>query len=226
MIAVTVEPDAHPPRVRIATDGTAVTRTDETGASVLVRGDVVDGVIFDYEAPQGVAVTYTADSGGSDTVAMPDVDNWLIHLSRPELSCPLTIQSDADVDLPARVSSVRTYSGRPFSVAAGNRDAVGSAWSLHSLTRDDTAALLDLLYDQSILFYSPHPGHDDEGARYVRVLDVSKRRFMEACDNPRRVLTLPYLVSDRPSTIVADAYGWDLMPTSWAGMPSSWAGLP
>lgn len=45
---------------------------------------MVNGVIYDYEAPQGVALTYEGDSGDWDTVALPDVGNWLVHLSRPE----------------------------------------------------------------------------------------------------------------------------------------------
>lgn len=225
-LTATVQSEAWPPRVRLDTDGATVTRVDETGATVTVRGDVDAGVIYDYEAPQGVALTYTADSGGSAVVALPDCGNWLVHLAHPELSRPLQVEGDSEVDMPARVSSVRTYSGRPFSVAAGRRGSVAAGMTLHSLTFDETHALLELLDDQSILFLSTHPGHDDEGPRYVRVLDVSKRRFMAACESPRRVLALPYLVQDRPSTVVADAYGWDLMPASWPSMAASWAGMP
>lgn len=221
-----VQADALPPRVKLTTDGTAVTRTDESGASVLVRGDVTGGVIYDYEAPQGVALTYTADTGGTARVGMPDVGNWLVHLSQPGMSCRLELETEDGVALPARVSTLRTFSGRPYSVAAGSRGWLSSALSLHTITREDTRRMLALLDDQSILFFSPHPGHDDEGARYVRVLDVDKRRFMDWCESPRRVFSLPYLVQDRPSTVVADAYGWDLMPTLWSGMPTSWAGMP
>ena len=219
---VTVQPNASPPRIKIETTELTVTRTIG-GVVTPVRGESVAGVIFDYEAPQEVPVTYS-DGINDEIVVMPNVGNWLIHLTKPELSCPIEVEVDDAIESPSTVKTLPLLSRAPHTVATG-RNTFSSGLSVHTFDLDEVEALHELLKDESVLWVSTHASHG-WGPFYARVLDVSTARFMAWCESPRRVVSLPILLQDRPVQVDAGLTPWEQMPTTWAGMPDTWAGMP
>lgn len=222
---VTVEPEAWPPRVRIDAASTGgVYRVGPDGVQELVRGSLNGGICYDYEAPQGVPLTYHV-SIESATVVMPDVGPWLVHLTRPELSVPLSVEKMDDVASPGTMKSLPLLERAPHTVATGRYEKT-SGMTAYLPTAEDAAALEALLQDESVLWLSTPPRMGTWGPWYVRVQATSSGRVAEQSDNLDRRMALPFIVQERPVVLNAELLLWELMPNDFAGLPSTWSGMP
>ena len=100
MTAVSVVPDVTYARNRVTVSGVTgtvnLTRLDPDGVSRDVRGGqgiTGDIIVDDYEAPFGVAVTYTVD-GVSDSATLDVTRPWLTHPTRPDWNTTATVVDD------------------------------------------------------------------------------------------------------------------------------------
>lgn len=195
---VTVEPDATVPRVRIETTAAQVWRV-QGSERTQVRGVVADGVIYDYECPQQTPVTYDDGLAVSETVELPDLGDWLIHLGTPELSQQVVIRThpswvspnaQAVADIPGGATIVRTF---PRQASRGDV-------RVNTYDEQDRAALQALLADGSILFLSSHADLGF-GPAYVAVGTVDWARRFEWDGDQGRIITLPYVEVERPAFV-------------------------
>lgn len=221
---VTVEADHAPPRIRIDTTAAAVTRT-AGGVTTPVRGLVVGGTIYDYEAPQETSLVYNDGLTTSAPVELPALGVWLVHLTQPDLSRQIEITAhpewvhaanQAGVSIPGRA--------RPIVVSFGPRSDVTTSFTVRTETGDDEAALLALLADQSILFVSTHDGHG-LGPAYLSVGDVRWSRMINYCGNTVRYVELPVVAVDRPMFVVDAGLAWSDLPATWPALAMSWDSL-
>lgn len=227
MIAVTVEPDNAPPRVRVDTTGEQVWRM-QGGSLVEVRGTVSGGVIYDYECPQETPVRYTTGPETSGLVELPACGDWLVHLADPDLSQQVTLREHPEwtrpairdvVDIPA---SSATGEGRTVAVSFGRGSRRGDV-SFNTYTREGEVALDALLSDGTILFLSTHL-EVGFGPAYLTLGDVSWRRVATNL-NEGRVASVSYVEVDRPAVIVGTSLTWAQLGPTWASLAPSWDAL-
>lgn len=98
---LTTYPDGAAGRVLIVYEGVtgpaSMTRTVDGVALPVRSGQALDdgGLVIDYEAPLGVAVTYTLDGATSTTTVPTDgAGAWLVHPTDPSLSMRVTVVTD------------------------------------------------------------------------------------------------------------------------------------
>lgn len=205
---VTIEADHVPPRVRIDTTATTVTRLDAGAAvAVPVRGSVVGGVIYDYECPQETSVTYLDGLGLSQVVEMPDVGVWMIPPSDPDLGAPLLVDQDgfpgwvrpagiASAHIPGRANAIAIDFGR------GAREGSMKVWSLYA---DDFARLtvcLDAVGPKFLSFnQASWPAFGS--VSWVQVGDVNEVPFasLEAGDVQTWSVSFTLTPVDRPAFV-------------------------
>jgi hypothetical protein len=145
--------------------GTTVTiiRSDANGNSAPVRSadpaplSGGEWVGYDYEAPFGVQVWYTAtsDTGAVDTAGPLVLDvasPWLIHPGIPLLSQPVTIKSKGDRTSTTNVGT-HVVLGRenPVIITDGVRHGSAFPMVLGTDTADQADALRTLLADAQVL---------------------------------------------------------------------------
>lgn len=221
-IAAVVEADANPPRVRITTDQETVTR-DAGDGPVAVRGVVMAGVIYDYECPQEVPVTYAA---GAATVAveMPNVGDWLVHLTQPELSQRITFGEHPDWTSPLALSAVDIPGRGTVSVSFGPRTGDRGGFTAKTYTVDEYRGLRELLVDGSVLFLSTHL-EVGFGPAYLAVGDVQWNRTQNMSADQSRIAAIPYFEVERPEWVANDGLTWADLGTTWGALEPTWDGL-
>ena len=197
---VTVEQDSYPPRVRIDTTAEAVYRTIGT-ETVQVRGEVVDGVIYDYELPQAVDATYSDGLATSDPVQMPNVGNWLIHPGAPDPVPVRALRGALVVDDTGSVSSILDIPGGATFAVSFPRSADRGGFRLN-VAEGQEQPMRDLLADGSVLFLSTPPTLG-LGPCYLSLGDAQWQRRQNWAGDLARLLDLPYVEVDRPTYVVS-----------------------
>jgi hypothetical protein len=202
---VTIEADHTPPRVRIDTTAQTVTRLDDGATeAVTVRGSgsIVGGVIYDYECPQEMPVTYSDGDGLDVTVELPNVGDWLIHLGTPELSCLAVIRQHSGAESPLLQSVADIPGGPTFVNTFGPRASERGSFTVNTYSPDETAALRALLADGTVLFLNSHADLGF-GPAYISVGTVDWSRRFNWTGDDGRVWSLPYVEVDRPESVQA-----------------------
>lgn len=202
------------PRIVVSTTiPGAVTRvhTDpDTGRVVRepVRLSAGGGTVWtDFEAPQGVPVTYETPSGVTDPVRLRDSEGvWLIHPTRPDF-CTQVVQMARTEPrrYPLSFDSIsvgRTdYLGRdlPVTVSSAPRGAPSGQIVVRTEDRFAYARMEALLASGCPLLVSAHRGHG--GPSWVRFADVESDQVVQFCGDDRYLWTLPYVTVPRPSAL-------------------------
>jgi hypothetical protein len=224
---LTVTPDLtnSPPRVRldVAVPGGAgvsalITRLDPDGRTQVVRlaGPAemtgLAWVGYDYEAPYGSSVTYTATvtytnpgtivESASALSALDVSDVWLIHPGVPALSMLLAKVKSLDGRLRPVNRGVFQPFGRanPIVVTDGQRKAVQSQLMVRTRTLDELAALIALTDDAAVLLLNV-PASLGWGVsnEYISLGDLTESREADKFAGlPSRIMSAPYLVVSRP----------------------------
>lgn len=228
-VVPTVEPSTgptDPPRIRLNVTDTGspaitsanVFRQNPDGRTVPVRtfdgnplilttsGSNRVGLLYDYEAPLGEAVSYsTAESPGtvSAQVTMDDPSIWLVHVGVPELSMAVELRagSFAEEEWDVR-QGVHWPIGRdtPVVQTDGARRAPSSSLTVAVELASDMWALRDLLRDAGpLLLNVPVSMGLGVETSYIAVGAVRNRRPSDIGGDPMRALELPYQVVDRPA---------------------------
>ncbi|HEX8345574.1 MAG TPA: hypothetical protein VF657_12705 [Actinoplanes sp.] len=257
-LAVAAQPSNVPPRVMVtvtdvgapAINAVTVTRTDNSGRVSVVRtsdggplplltsGANRVGVVYDYEAPVGVPVTYSTVEQPtvlSAEVTLASDDVWLIHPGVPERS--MTVQfaagSFGEESLPAS-SGVFWPLGRETAVVVtdGQRKLGGSQFTVALDTLAEVAALRALVADAGVLWLNVPPlSGFDIASQYVAILDITARRLTDIGSDPYRLYVCPFVPTQAPVGGTQAQWTWaDVIATyaTWAGVTAAnktWADL-
>lgn len=234
-ITATPEPDGRPPAVRldvtsdqssvslyrVAQDGSRTPVRSYDGGSVLISGG--SALVFDYEAPLGEPVRYTADGTGVTDSALVALDTdavWLVHVGVPALSQPITVLDLGPRERPAN-QSVRYPIGRrtPIVVTDGRRKAAAYDMLIGTETLEELKGLEALLDDLSPLLLQV-PAGDRWGivSEYVSVGNLVEARYQGMWGHYEgRRWTLPCTVTARPvggsQAAVTYAYSYGMFST-------------
>jgi hypothetical protein len=214
-----VEASNEPPRVRLDVSASAgeteatITRLDPDGRTVEVRttdGNPLPisagtGLVYDYEAPFGQAVSYSSNESPTVVSAQVTVDVsevWLIHVGIPDLSTPISLRVGSfDEETWAVQQAVLWPMGRqyPWVGTDGQRKAPASSIVVAVETATQLRALKSILSDASPLLLNV-PVSLDLGVdtAYIAVGSVSNQRPSSIGSDALRNVTLPYQVVDRP----------------------------
>lgn len=220
----TVELSNVPPRVRLDVTDTGtpnlfaatVTRLDPDGVQRPVRttdgnpltlstsGSNRVGLVYDYEAPYGQAVTYsTLESPGtvSAAVTVDETRPWLVHPGIPALSLPIRVGTLGSRSRKVQ-RGVHFPMGRKFPVVVtdGSRKAAEYQLTLVSLDDAESAALEELLDDAApLLLNVPVAKGWRLTFEYVAVGDVEEERPSRIASESLRSWVLLLTVIDRPA---------------------------
>ena len=223
-VTPTVEPStgpSDPPRVRLdvtdtgtpAVTSTTVVRLGPDGRTVPVRTDDggplalsgAAGLLYDYEAPFGVAVTYSTQESPtvvSAAVTVNEPDVWLIHPGVPEISTPIELRiGSLDEEEWAAPQAVHWPIGRerPIVHTDGARKAPSSSLTVAVESADDLARLRNVLFDSSTLLLNIPAGLGlGVDTDYIAVGSVTNARPSSIGSDPLRAVRLPFQVVDRP----------------------------
>ena len=223
-VTPTVELGTTPPRVRLDVSDSGlpgytqanVVRHDPNGETVPVRtpsGGPVTlatsganrvGVVYDYEAPFGQAVTYS--TAESPTVISASVVSgadqvWLIHPGVPELSRPVIVAEFGE-RIRRTATTVYRPMGRRTGVphSDGQRKAPEYALTLRTDNETERVGLEALTEDAGTLLLNvPASNGWGIGAEYLSVGDLAEARLWEYAGEQRRYWTLPCTVVERPA---------------------------
>jgi hypothetical protein len=224
-VTPTPEPGATPPRMRlnvadtrttpaslvtvlrINPDGTtAPVRTPDGGPLALtVSGTSRTGLLYDYEAPYGVAVSYTTAEASGTVSAAVTVDAaqvWLVHPGLPSVSMPLELLvGSLDEETWDVQQGVFWPMGREFPIVHtdGRRKAPAGSVTAQITSVEELRYLRALTADTSTLLLNI-PAYLDFGVdtRYIAVGPVKVRRPSSIGSDPLRAVDLPFQVVDRP----------------------------
>lgn len=254
-LTVTAQPSNRPPRmaITIATpDGSAMTAVALTrnanGSTVSTRVQPAPGpspiVLYDYEAPKGVPVTYTATvTHGATTetyTAAPATLTltamWATHPTAPALSVCLDT-TDVRVMGVAQIGTVNRAAltnrhriiGAEFQVVTkvGPRAAATLQLQLTTVTSDERAAVEALLRDQTpVLIEAPDAWGWDWEDGYYDVSDFGAERVLQYGPEQRRSLTLALERVEAPAGTQQSPRTWtDVLSgfSTWADVSAGYA---
>lgn len=220
-ITAVAQPSNTPPRIQVtisSPDGSAITavaltRTAPDGTTA-TRVQPVAGpspiIVYDYEAPADVPVTYTAAityaAGATATYTSGYVTKslsaaWATHPTTPALSVCIDQQS-FDVMGILQIGAVtrpeiktkHRIQGSEYQIVtkAGPRGAAQVSMQIATVTSGERAALLSLVRDQTpLLVEIPAAWGWDWENGYYDVGDFSVERVLQYGPLARRVATLP-----------------------------------
>lgn len=235
IIAVTPEPGATPPRMRldvtsdqaslviwrVAQDGTrSKVRTHDGGPLIVSGGSTF---LYDPEPPQGELVTYTADQVGEAASGPLSVDSgqvWLVDPAVPARSVPVRVAGLSDRSA-ASNQSVRYPLGRKFPIVAndGVRKADTYTLRLRTVGQLELDALNALLASLATLLLNVPTSKQwvDLGTEYIACGDLARRNPASFQRFAHREWSLPCSVTDRPAggsqAFITYGYSKALYPT-------------
>ena len=222
-VVPTVDSASAPQRVQLAvTDSgtpalfaTTVTRLDPDGVWRNVRttdgnpltlttsGSNRVGTLSDYEAPYGTPVKFStieSPATQSSPVTVNETRVWLIDPGVPALSVPISVASFGTVTRPVQ-RGVFHPMGRGYAVVQtdGRRDAPESVVEVRTDTLPELAALRALLSGAGALLLNvPASLNWGVDTCYVSIGDVEEARLVDYAAEPKRYVSLPYVVVDMP----------------------------
>lgn len=216
-LTVAAQPANVPPRVQLTAAGfsgaeLSIVRNDPDGRTRPVRSAEPAPLLsgswagFDYEAPFGEAVTYTAipTAGSSVTSSAATVtvsDVWLVHPGIPDLSVSFT--RDNVGKLESRSRAARTTIHRPIGrvkpiAVSESRDTTESGITVLTDTTDEENAVWALLESGMPLLLNVPPSLGwGISSEWMSVGDVTEDYFNRGLSGSR-VFALAYTVVDRP----------------------------
>ncbi len=232
-LTATAEPAATPPRVvldlnmadvvPVPTSAT-VTHLDPDGRTRPVRladpATLTSGqaTLFDFESPFGQPVTYTACAGSttvtSAAVTLSPEHAWLRHPNVPSLSVELrTVNAASFEERPRRSTRALHYVlGRdtPIAVTSGSRRSPETTLVVRTTTHTEKRRLLEALRAEDVLLLTVPAGFGwDIDHEYLSVGDVTESRLPGSWGElPERLVSLPYVVVDRPAGGVQALFVW------------------
>lgn len=249
----TVEMDSRPARVRLNVTDTGsspaytqatVLRVNPDGRTSTVRtpdgnpltlttsGVTRVGLVYDYEAPYGLPVTYTTEENpatvsGQVTVNVAEV--WLIHPGVPELSMPVELLAGSLAEEEWAVTQAAYWPlGREYPVVHtdGMRKAPTSSLLVSVDNLTDEARVRAVVRDTSALLLNI-PTSLDYGmdASYIAIGSVKNRRVTDIGGDAHRAIELPFQVVDRPAggTQADRTYADLLVYASYSALQASYA---
>jgi hypothetical protein len=216
--SITVVPDPlnTPPRVLLIFAGFLgatlnITRSTPAGVLPVRLGEPLtmtsgQGTLYDYEAPFGQPLTYTATPTvgppiTSDTFILDVRSPWLIHPSIPGLSTPIRVKQIGD-KTSNTLAALNVVLGRRTSILEtdGVRKAPQFDLTLRTTTREESQGLADVLDGaDSLLVQIAYPFTDVTNYWYVGVGEVSSGAFSSAYGDPAKVWSLACTITDPPA---------------------------
>lgn len=192
--------------IRVNPDGTTtpVRTADGNPLPLVTSGSNRVGLMYDYEAPYGLGVTYTTAEDPATVSSQVVVDEarvWLIHPGVPELSQPITV-AEFGPRVRRAERGVFWPMGRkyPIVVSDGQRKAPEFALSVFTATPGEMVALEALCDDVGALLLNvPVSKGFGVGAEYVSVGDLTEARLGRFAGEPGRFWDLSCQVIDRPT---------------------------
>lgn len=210
-------------------------RIDPTGFTDIIRaGTVVDlsggaVVVYDYEAPLDLPVTYTATqvtpatttpetARSAEVTLASNTYTWLKDPGLPTRNQRLDeVKGIASLTRPARAGVFhiidRTH---PIVVSARREGRVGEL-VFHTATDIQREAMVTLLSRGTVLLLQT-PANYGFGSAYVHVSDALEERVGILGSEPTRRWTLPITMVDRPAGL-ATLPIWN----TWANVASTYA---
>jgi hypothetical protein len=241
-IVATVRPDAGVLLdITFATSVTAIrlSRLDPSGFTTLIRaGDPVTlvaghALVYDYEAPLDVEVSYNATQvtpPGSETAASNTVTvaqgekySWLKDPGTPSrnLRVPVTTSIE-DLTASARAGTFDIINRASPVVVSAMRKAPQGQIVVHTNTDTERQYMWELMRRGQVLLFQT-PAKYAWGSQYIHVGDVVEARVGLAME-PARRWTLPFTIVDRPAGLATAPPG-----TSWTdvkGAYTAWGTMP
>jgi hypothetical protein len=229
-LSITVNNDLvnEPPRNIIYITGAPgstaqITRTDADGAIRPVRGGdpapLVSGraVVYDYEVPYGVPVTYTvipSDASANafvTTTPLATTQSRLIHPGVPSLSVQIfgfhedTTRGN-DSGEAQHVILGRQY---PQIITDGQRKSQSYTASVRTTTEVQNVALRAILAGSvPLLLQVVYPFTTSSRWEYLSISHVDERRISEQFGDPKRQFIFQVTVVDRPAGGIAAQRTW------------------
>jgi hypothetical protein len=218
-LTATALPDDTPPRILLtvyapAATQVTITRINADGARSTVRDAnpkmLVGGVapVYDYEAPFGQPVTYTATTDATASLATAPVtlavtQPWLLHPGIPNLSQPVTVRTIGD-QTSDTLQGVHYVLGRdkPVVISDGVRHASTFDLTLKTSTQADGLMLEGLLSDASpLLLQAAYPYTGETFYGWVSIGGVTRSPYNRFI-HPGVVWTLSCTEVDRPAGLL------------------------
>lgn len=152
--------------------------------------NIAGGGVRDYELPQEWVATYTSGDVTTKPVTLGRLARmWLIHPTRPDMSCPVDVVTDGARDydvqidvtpMPATFSSGMGLPSYPVVTGTGGLGSASGTTVLRTRTLVDKAKLLALWADMTPLLFSAHLGADMPD--WIRIIDKpQEERFQQIC---------------------------------------------
>jgi hypothetical protein len=235
-VVAAAQPSNSPPRVQVTVTDTGsspaitsatVTRTDNSGRTSIVRtpdgnplplvtsGSNRVGVVYDYEAPYGIPVTYsTSEQPANLSAAVTVVSSqvWLVHPGVPDRSIPVDFyEGTLMTETYAVAQGVFHPLGRTNAVVinSGARQAASSTLNVLTETLGELAALRALVADAGVLQLNIPDGMGlGFDTCYIAVADVVVNRLTDVNANPLRSVSLPFVVVDAPVGGTQAQWSW------------------
>lgn len=251
-VTPTVDLTSTPARVSLAVSASAgetaatVTRINPDGSTVPVRtsdGNPLPlsggaGSLSDYEAPYGLAVSYSSVESSTTISAQVTVNvtvPWLIHVGVPGLSMPINLRPGTlQDDIRTMTRGVFPIMGRttPIVVTDSSRKAAASQIVVTTQSLGELGSIKALLADGSpLLLNIPDSMGAGFSAKYISVGDVKISRFTDVSIDGNRDVTMPFVEVDRPAggsqatrtwaDIIAAYSSWQQVEAAY----SSWTAL-
>lgn len=217
---------APPPHVELTVAGMAgttvtISRVDAAGNRFPVRtanpATLTSGgwVGFDYEAPFGQSVKYSAKSDTADTAVSSHVtvnmgQPWLIHPGIPALSQQVDVVTLGDRTTDTN-QGVHVVLGRadPVVITDGVRRSPTFDLTLRTGTLSDEQALTTLLADASVLLLQVAYGSTDRTFYgWVGIGTVVQSNVVDWFGTQYLSWLLPCTVTDVPSGLLQATYTW------------------
>jgi hypothetical protein len=185
-------------------DGTVSPVRTTDGNPVPMSGGA--GLVYDYEAPYGAAVTYsTLETPANVTtpVTVPASQVWLIHPGVPSLSLPIRLGRGSFMSrVRAASQAVFKVLGRstPLVYTDGARKSIASTLVALVQSAGQLAAMEALLADTSVLLLNvPTTLGYNFPTCYVSIGDVTEVPTTELVAETWLTLSMPFTVVDRPA---------------------------
>ena len=206
------------------TDALDLERSLDGGTTWLpVRNDLglvsrvigTSGTWYDYEAPNGVAVTYraralhnyaglyAASAWASNSATWSSTSWWLKSPDAPSLNRVVELVTYGDVSRAARQGSFQPLGSSLPIVVSDTRGGATGASTIRTRTTAERDGLLDIAALPSTLLLQG-PLLAGEPDRYIRVGDLAVARLIENINKPLRTFTLPWTeVAQPPGVLVS-----------------------
>lgn len=179
-----------------------VRTTDGNPLRLTSAGSTRVGIVYYYEAPFGVPVTYSTTQNPASTATSTATEDriWLIHPGIPELSQPILLVEDGEQERDV-VEGVFKVIGRrrPVVTTDGSRASGSGTLKIRTQTEAQRQAIDKLIDDAGVLYLNVPVGLGwGIDSDYYALGSTRRGRTVPFGPHPYREWTLPYRIVDRP----------------------------